>query len=134
MNTKKYYSYIYWIIFGLLVVYMSYSKGWISNTTPSITPQQAYSELQKHSSVFLDVRTNEEYNAGHIPGAILVPVDQVEQSTIVKKLKNDSIIVYCHSGNRSLKASRILEKQGYKVYNLENGITNWESQHLPTEP
>lgn len=67
--------------------------------------------------VILDVRTSGEYAAGHIEGALNVPLDQIAAggSRVVKNLKKDSpILVYCRSGHRSAMARAALEQQGYK--------------------
>ena len=63
----------------------------------------------------IDVRTAEEFAAGHIDGAINLPVDQVgEQITRVKGLKPGStLLVYCRSGRRSAAAVQILQQRGY---------------------
>ena len=63
----------------------------------------------------IDVRTAEEFSAGHIDGAINLPVDQIgEQITRVKGLKPGSkLLVYCRSGRRSAAAAQILQQRGY---------------------
>lgn len=93
----------------------------------NITPQEAKKRLDSEKGiVLLDVRTKEEFGTGHIGGAILIPVDKLEQEASVKlKDKEAPIFVYCRSGNRSVTAANILVKQGYKnVYNL-GGIISW---------
>ena len=63
----------------------------------------------------IDVRTAEEFSAGHIDGAINLPVDQIgEQIKGVKGLKPGStVLVYCRSGRRSAAAAQILQQRGY---------------------
>lgn len=65
--------------------------------------------------VIIDVRTPEEFAAGHIDGAINIPVDQIGTGIqTIKELKKSSpILVYCRSGRRSSVAQSTLEKQGY---------------------
>jgi len=67
-------------------------------------------------AVIIDVRTPEEFSAGHIDGAINIPVEQVGQGIqFIKGVKKDSpILVYCRSGRRSAIAKSALEQQGYK--------------------
>jgi len=67
-------------------------------------------------AAIIDVRTPEEFSAGHIDGAINIPVDRIEQGIqSIKGLKKDSpILVYCRSGRRSAVARAMLEKQGYQ--------------------
>lgn len=83
------------------------------------------SELMKKKKAFLiDVRSSQEYEEGHINGAINLPVYNIEnQITKVVTDKNDVIILYCLTGNRSKKAKKILENLGYaEVYHLNGGI------------
>lgn len=75
--------------------------------------------------VLLDVRSKQEYNEGHLPGAINIPVYEL-QYRAKKELKdiNSIIIAYCSAGIRSRKAVNILRRLGYKnLYNVEEGIT-----------
>ena len=67
-------------------------------------------------AAIIDVRTPEEFAAGHIDGAVNIPVDKIGQGIrSVKGLKKDSpILVYCRSGHRSAMARLTLEQQGYK--------------------
>ena len=67
-------------------------------------------------AVIIDVRTQEEFAAGHIDGAINIPVDQIGTSIqSIKNLKKDSpILVYCRSGRRSAMAQSALVQHGYK--------------------
>ena len=77
--------------------------------------------------IILDVRTQQEYDMGYIPGAILIPVEVItEKAPTVLTNKNAIILVYCRSGNRSKTASQALAEMGYtNVYEF-GGITTWE--------
>ena len=76
--------------------------------------------------IILDVRTEEEYNSGHIENSILITVDDIEskaEELLVNK--DEKILVYCRSGNRSKKAADLLVKMGYtNVYDF-GGIKDW---------
>ncbi|OCA83186.1 hypothetical protein A8F94_18900 [Bacillus sp. FJAT-27225] len=73
----------------------------------------------------LDVRTPEEYQAGHIEGAIMIPL-QVIESQMAKLGKDKTYLVYCRSGNRSQQASEILSQNGFKhIYNMSDGYSEW---------
>ena len=87
-----------------------------------------FAEFIKSDSVFLvDVRTAEEYAAGHIPNAKNVDVLQSDFKDRVETLsKNKEIAVYCRSGKRSLMAANTLAKMGYKVINLRGGWKEWQ--------
>ena len=78
------------------------------------------------SLVILDVRTQQEYDQTHIPGAILLPLDQVEErAQTVLPHKDQLILVYCRSGNRSKQASELLAAQGYVNVKEFGGINDW---------
>jgi len=93
----------------------------------SISPEEVKKRLDSGDGIILlDVRTIEEYESGHIEGAILISVDNLKEEA-EKKLEDKEIpiFVYCRSGNRSTTASNILVSLGYKnVYNL-GGINDW---------
>ncbi|VVB93683.1 Thiosulfate sulfurtransferase GlpE [uncultured archaeon] len=73
----------------------------------------------------LDVRTVEEYDAGHINGSVLIPLQDLEKR--LNEIPRDrKILVYCRTGHRSTQASEILVKNGFtQVYNMNGGITEW---------
>lgn len=75
-----------------------------------------YSFNGSKPAVIIDVRTPEEFAAGHIDGAVNIPVEQIAQGIqSVKGLKKDAtVLVYCRSGRRSALAATTLEQQGYK--------------------
>lgn len=93
-----------------------------------------YTDLQqkiadKEDIVLLDVRTAEEFNSGHIPTAVLLPYDQIEDKS--EKLLNDKnkeIIVYCRSGRRSAIALDMLVKLGYTNVKDFGGVSRWQGQ------
>ncbi len=77
--------------------------------------------------VILDVRTEEEYKEGHIPGAICVPNETIGEDDIAELPKKEQVIlVYCRSGRRSKQAAAKLSAQGYtNVYEF-GGILDWQ--------
>lgn len=78
-------------------------------------------------AVILDVRTQEEYDSGHIVDAVLLPVDEITEETAreVIPTKDTQVLVYCRSGNRSVTASKELVLLGYtEVYEF-GGINTW---------
>jgi rhodanese-related sulfurtransferase len=83
------------------------------------------------SLLFLDVRRQEEYSGplGHIPGAILIPLSELEDRiSELEKYRDREIIVYCRSGNRSRYASRILTENDFEAYNMLGGMIEWNEQ------
>ena len=80
----------------------------------------------KENFLLVDVRTQQEYNEGHIPGSILFPVDKIQENFEEKYPdKNTLIIVYCRSGNRSRNASITLIDMGYTNVKDMGGIQSW---------
>lgn len=89
-------------------------------------------ELEKlaEQGQLIDVRTQEEYEIGHINGSTLHPVERIET---FNKDKDRTYYIYCRSGNRSAKASKYLAKQGYDIVNLDGGYIAYEKQHINYE-
>ena len=77
--------------------------------------------------IIIDARTQEEYNQGHIPGAIMIPEYEIAERA-EKELpdKNQLILVYCRSGRRSKIAAEELVKLGYTNVKEFGGIIDWE--------
>ena len=103
----------------------------IANASPSkISATEAQTLLDTDpTALLIDVRTPEEYASGHIPGAILLPVSEINDRKDDLPADLDTpIIVYCRSGNRSAQAAQALVELGYaKVYDL-GGIGNWTGE------
>jgi rhodanese-related sulfurtransferase len=121
---KKLTDYLYYIVMAGLLVWFAYSKGWILTNFESITPAQAITLLEHDDNVtLLDVRTPQEFKSGHLRDAILIPLSKLEANlNKLKPHKKKRIIIYCRSGNRSVSASRILEKHGFTPLNVKQGI------------
>ena len=93
----------------------------------NITAQQAKEIMDTETGyVILDTRTQEEYDEGHIPGAILIPYDEILQKAEgVLADKDQLILVYCRSGRRSKLAAEDLVKLGYTNIKEFGGIIDW---------
>jgi rhodanese-related sulfurtransferase len=132
MRKKQLLNIVYWILIAGMAGYLAYMKGWIFTDFESISPKQA-NELMKSGEpiTILDVRTPDEYNQEHIEGAISIPLQTLDTNLgVISSAKNQKIIVYCHSGSRSVAASRILVKNGFTPLNVKGGITAWKEQGL----
>lgn len=79
--------------------------------------------------ILLDVRTKEEYESGYIPGAINIPLSDINEN-VVSSLpdKSQMILVYCRSGNRSRQASDKLSRLGYTNIIEIGGINSWKGE------
>lgn len=93
-----------------------------SGTTPNAasgSAQLGHRELVARGAPLIDVRTPQEFQAGHVEGAVNIPVDQVgARLDEIKGLvagKDNTLVVYCRSGNRSAHAARALRAAGYEV-------------------
>jgi rhodanese-related sulfurtransferase len=109
--------------------------GLVKNKGISLVSAEEAKQLMENSGAMaLDVRTPQEFSEGHLKGAKLIPVAELgDRIGELDSLKERQIIVYCHSGNRSAAASRILGKNGFaKVANLRGGIMAWNSAGFKT--
>ena len=108
---------------GLLISY-SYSKGWILTDFEFVNAKQAIVLVSNDDNVtLLDVRTKGEYENRHLKNAIHIPVQKLSSSLDkLQEVKYKRLVVYCRSGSRSIKASRILEENGFTPLNVEGGI------------
>ncbi len=88
-----------------------------------------------NAPVILDVRTPEEYAAGHISGAINIPHNMLAaRIDELSEYKNEQIVVHCQSGRRAGLAEAILREGGYnKVLHLEGDMYAWRESKLPLE-
>ena len=99
-----------------------------SATYEQISSQQAKNLMDTGSDyIILDTRTEEEFAEGHIPNAILIPHYEIAKRA-EKELpaKDQLILVYCRSGNRSKQASQVLADLGYTNIKEFGGIIDWE--------
>ena len=79
--------------------------------------------------VVLDVREQDEWDAGHIEGAVHVPLMDLPDR--VGELSHDQTLVVCKVGGRSAQATGWLTQQGYDVVNLDGGMLEWEAAGRP---
>ena len=80
-----------------------------------ITQEEAKEMMDTQEVIILDVREQDEYDSGHIPGAVLLPVGNIDEDTAAEVIpeKDSAVLVYCRSGNRSKTASSALAELGY---------------------
>jgi len=108
-----------------------------TSTNPSLTLNAAaYKEAIAAKNIqVLDVRTAAEFNGGHIQNALQANwLDQKEFTDRTQHLdKNLPVYVYCQAGGRSASAQEALEAKGYKVVNLEGGMSNWKMNGFPVD-
>lgn len=95
----------------------------------NVYPEEIDRYVGDSSAIIIDLRTKNEYDEGHINGAVNMSVESIE-SNIYLIPKNKTIIVYCGRGGRSIMAARILSKYGYQVKNVIGGIKNYRGSSL----
>ena len=92
-----------------------------------ITQEEAKEMMDTQEVIILDVREQDEYDSGHIPGAVLLPVGTIDETTAAEVIpeKDSTVLVYCRSGNRSKTASSTLSELGYTGIYEFGGINTW---------
>ena len=100
-----------------------------------IDASQARDRIESGEPVVVDVREQEEWDEGHIPGAVHVPRGHLESR--IERLAPDAarpVVVYCSQGNRSVFAAKTLEELGYEdVVSLTGGFTDWKRNGFPVQ-
>lgn len=93
-----------------------------------ITQQQAKERLGQPGLVVLDVREPEEYQSGHIPGAVLFPLSTIREASAAEHIpyKETPVLVYCRSGARSKRAAAMLSLLGYQQVADMGGLMGWD--------
>lgn len=93
-----------------------------------MTPQDLVAQqAERH---LLDVREDDEWQAGHIEGAQHIPLGQLKER-LAEVPKDQRIVAVCRSGSRSAAAMRGLKQLGYDAENLDGGVTAWARAGLP---
>lgn len=127
----------HWALWLALVVVIALlvfeeKKGSVKGVK-KITPQAAINLMNHENAQVVDVRAEANFKAGHLVGAINIPLADLEKN--IKKLtkyKSKPVILVCNAGQSSLKAGLLLIKQGITtVYSLTGGITGWQKAGLP---
>lgn len=100
-----------------------------------LNPQDADKLISEGGVYLLDVRSPEEFQNGHIPGAVEIPLKELSRR--LKELpadKTQPILVYCNNGDRSARAARLLYNEGRKdVYHLSGGLRAWTAAQKPLQ-
>ena len=99
-----------------------------SPAPPDIDPQRAALLVDAGQALLLDVREDDEWQAGRAPAAEHLPLAALDPSTVAR---DRPVIVVCRSGNRSGQAARVLVEGGHDARNLTGGMQAWAAAGLP---
>jgi rhodanese-related sulfurtransferase len=104
-----------------------------SDATPKEISRAEAREMLDGGAQLVDVRADHEWETGHLPGAVHIPL--AELPTRVEEIDKDRpVIFYCRGGNRSSMAATALAEAGYDASKLSEGAVGWEEEGLPFEP
>ena len=118
------------ICFGMAAIKFCTARIKPNNAAPKrrvdLTPEEAKARIEANPDlILLDVRTQEEYDDGHIPGAVCLPSDMIEEGMPFSFDKDAEILLYCHSDNRSAEAASRLRAMGYTNVSDIGCILDW---------
>jgi phage shock protein E len=100
---------------------------------PPLSPADAHAAIAaENPPQVLDVRSAEEYAEGHVPGAMLIPHDELA-SRLSELDRDRPVLVYCRSGRRSTLAETLLETEGFDVRQIDGSWQRWQAEGLPEE-
>lgn len=125
------------ILFGALalvlgmIAFMEYER--IFSGVKQLSPMEATRLQNDEDAVFVDVREDAEFKAGHVPGATHIPSTAFDKRlTELEKQRSKPIILYCANGTRATRAAGKLRKNGFEsVYTMAGGIGGWEKSSMP---
>ena len=120
-------------LFALTILCTGCSTGSNGGSYQQISQEEAKKMMDTQEVIVLDVREQDEYDSGHIPGAVLLPVGTINEETASAVIpeKDDTVLVYCRSGNRSKTASAALAELGYTNIYEFGGINTWPYEIEP---
>ena len=125
---------IIFIIAGGVVLLLNKKNKNVDSENESVIKYVSMDDIvgimnENEDYIILDVRTVEEYNNGHIPNAICIPNETINED-VINKLPNKEqlILIYCRSGNRSKQAANKLQELGYTNLIEFGGIIDWKGE------
>jgi rhodanese-related sulfurtransferase len=119
-------------VIGVIILGVVLLIGKGSSSSSQISVAQALDKF--HSGAFiLDVRTNEEWNQGHIPGSILIPLDQLP-GRLSEVPRDRDVVVVCRTGVRSAQGLQLLQQAGFtRAASMTGGMIAWQAASYPIE-
>jgi rhodanese-related sulfurtransferase len=99
---------------------------------PEVTAEEAKKTIASGSQI-IDVRTDVEFDAGHIPGARHIPMADLQREA-ADLAQDQRVIIYCRSGNRSGPAAEAFAASGWDAQSIEGGLIAWSEAGFELEP
>ena len=99
-----------------------------STPEPDVDPETARRLADEGAAVLLDVREPDEWTTGHAPGAVHLPLGDLDPAAL---RVDGTLIAVCRSGNRSGTAATALAAAGHRVHNMAGGMIAWDRAGLP---
>ncbi len=118
-------------LLGALLLALAATAGELATTTPAALAARLQSA--QAGLLVLDVRSPAEYAAGHVPGAVNIPHDQLgERLAELDAARDGEVVVYCRSGRRAGIALGLLSAAGFgRLGHLEGDFLGWQAEGLP---
>lgn len=117
------------MVVAVSILMLSILLGGCAVKNPHIIDQEEARERMEKGATIVDVRTEEEYNKGHIPGVVLLPIENIKSGDYGELNDKDAeILLYCRTGRRAEDALIILEDAGYSNVYSFGGILEWEGE------
>ena len=118
--------------FILLFFVVTFSMNFCSKKVDVISMNEFQEKILDQKTIVLDVRTEEEYFGplGHIEGAILIPINELENRLVeLDEYRDKTIYVVCRSGNRSGFGKDILNNNNFDAINVDGGMLQWKANN-----
>lgn len=122
-----------WPLFVALIIVLALLARAFLTGAKGVAPMQAVAMMNHENAVIVDVRTDKEFEEGHISNALNIPLGLLQNRLgELEKYKNSPVIISCRTGSRSGQAATTLLKAGFEnVQNLSGGMLAWSNANLP---
>jgi phage shock protein E len=107
-----------------IIIFAAAAAGYLFYQRSGIASADQKQEWIEKGALIVDVRTPEEYRAVHFKGSVNIPLGEIESRIVGFGPRENKIVLYCRTGNRSSQAKRILEKNGFKNVINAGGLGN----------
>lgn len=114
-------TWLRWALAAVAAVAIVYVLFWPKG---AVSGEEAR-RLVQNGARLVDVRTREEFVAGHLPGAVNIPLQELERRAHELGSKQEPVVVYCRSGARSARAARLLAREGYEAIADLGPMSRW---------